>query len=137
MCVFDDTYYKITTTNYISKTSLYTTFHMYPSGPWPLKILMFALLVTREIATYSWPWEKTRNGFCRHTWIYILRFSFPRRRRLLQQEDGGSHRIPSAVLDGWRDGWMEKASRPRLPLLYVISCSSFLTFSWLSHKSTR
>jgi hypothetical protein len=32
---------------------------------------------------------------------------------------------------------MEKASRPRLPLLYVISCSSFLTFSWLSHKSTR
>jgi hypothetical protein len=34
---------------------------MYPSGPWPLKILMFALLVTREIATYSWPWEKTRD----------------------------------------------------------------------------
>jgi hypothetical protein len=26
---------------------------MYSSGPWPLKILMFALLVTREIATYS------------------------------------------------------------------------------------
>ncbi len=26
--------------------SLYTTFHMYPPGPWPLKILMFALLVT-------------------------------------------------------------------------------------------
>jgi len=40
--VFDNTYYKITTTNYISETSLYTTFHMYPSGPWPLKILMFA-----------------------------------------------------------------------------------------------
>jgi hypothetical protein len=40
-------------TNYISKTSLYTTFRMYPSRPWPLKILMFALLVTREIATYS------------------------------------------------------------------------------------
>jgi hypothetical protein len=35
------------------KTSLYTTFRMYPSRPWPLKILMFALLVTREIATYS------------------------------------------------------------------------------------
>ncbi len=52
-CVFDGTYYKITITNYISKTSLYTTFRMYPSGPWPLKILMFALLVTREIATYS------------------------------------------------------------------------------------
>jgi hypothetical protein len=35
---------------------------MYPWGPWLLKILMFALLVTREIATYSWPWEKTRDG---------------------------------------------------------------------------
>jgi hypothetical protein len=43
VCVFDGTFYKITTTNYIS---------MYPSGPWPLKILMFAQLVTREIATY-------------------------------------------------------------------------------------
>jgi len=28
----------------------------YSLGPWPLKILMFALLVTYEIATYSWPW---------------------------------------------------------------------------------
>jgi len=50
VCVFDDTYYKITTTNYISKTSLYTTFCMYSLGPWPLKILMFALLVTCEVA---------------------------------------------------------------------------------------
>ncbi len=63
MCVSDDTYYKITTTNYISKTSLYITFHMYPSGPWMLKILMFALLATHDIATYScWPWEKTGDG---------------------------------------------------------------------------
>ncbi len=53
VCVFDGTYYKITTTNYRSKTSLYMTFRMYLSGPWLLKILMFALLVTREIATYS------------------------------------------------------------------------------------
>jgi hypothetical protein len=29
---------------------------MYPSGPWPLKILIFALLVTHEIATYSTGW---------------------------------------------------------------------------------
>ncbi len=29
MCVFDGTYYKITTTNYISKTSLYTTCSIY------------------------------------------------------------------------------------------------------------
>ncbi len=27
------TYYKVIIINYISKTSLYTTFHMYPSGP--------------------------------------------------------------------------------------------------------
>jgi hypothetical protein len=47
-CVFDGTYYKITITNYISKTSLYTTFRMYPLVPWPLKILMFALLVTHH-----------------------------------------------------------------------------------------
>jgi hypothetical protein len=53
VCVFNGTYYKITTRNYISKTSLYTTFRMYPSGPWPLKILMFALLVTSEIAPQS------------------------------------------------------------------------------------
>jgi hypothetical protein len=32
VCVFDGTYYKITTTNYISKTSLYSTFRMYPWG---------------------------------------------------------------------------------------------------------
>jgi len=53
VCVFDSTYYKITIINYISKTSSYMTFHMYPSGSWPLKILMFALLVTCEIATFS------------------------------------------------------------------------------------
>ncbi len=51
VCVFDDTYYKIRTTNYRSKTSLYMTFRMYLSGPSSLKILMFALLVTCEIAT--------------------------------------------------------------------------------------
>jgi hypothetical protein len=33
VCVFDSTYYKITTTNYISKTSLYITFRMYSLGP--------------------------------------------------------------------------------------------------------
>jgi hypothetical protein len=53
VCVFDGTYYKITITFYRSKTFLYMTFRMYLLKPWPLKILMFALLVTREIATYS------------------------------------------------------------------------------------
>jgi hypothetical protein len=41
VCVFDGTHYKIITTNYIS---------MYPSGPWPLKILMFALPMTCELS---------------------------------------------------------------------------------------
>ncbi len=51
MCVFDGTYYKMTTTNYIFKTSLYIACSMFSSGPWLLKILMFALLVTHEIVT--------------------------------------------------------------------------------------
>jgi hypothetical protein len=38
-------YLTVHITNYISKTSLYTTFRMYSSGPWLLKILMFAPLV--------------------------------------------------------------------------------------------
>ncbi len=33
MVLFNNTYYKITITNYISNTSLYMTFHMYPWGP--------------------------------------------------------------------------------------------------------
>ncbi len=104
VCVFDGTYYKITTTNYISKTSLYTTFRMYPSGPWSLKILMFALLVTREIATYSWPWEKTETASATAPGSTSWGFR--------SQEEGDccsrrmeSHRIPSAGLDGWT-GWM-------------------------------
>jgi hypothetical protein len=64
VCVFDGTYYKITTTNYISKTSLYTTFRMYPLGPWLLKILMFALLVTCEIATHGKIPEMTNIPQC-------------------------------------------------------------------------
>ncbi len=79
VCVFDGTYYKMVLndigvavilfilnkkcsmnpflpvhlTIHITKLHLQTTFRMYPSGPRPLKILMFALLVTREMATYS------------------------------------------------------------------------------------
>ncbi len=62
----------------------------------------------REIATYSWPWEKTGDSFCRSTWIYILRFSFPRRRRRLlqQQEDGGViEYLQLDWMDDGTDGW--------------------------------
>ncbi len=44
-----------------------------------------------------------------------------RRRRLLQQEDGGvTEYLQLDWTDDGTDGRMEKASRPRLPLLYVI-----------------
>jgi hypothetical protein len=74
VCVFDDTYYKITTTNYISKTSLYATFHMYSSGPWLLKILMLALLVM----PFSIVW-KIHVGFVADIDIKILGVLPPRR----------------------------------------------------------
>jgi hypothetical protein len=44
--------------------------------------------------------EKIRDGFHHRTWIYISRFLFPRRRRLLLQEDGESQNTFS-----WT-GWM-------------------------------
>jgi hypothetical protein len=40
-------------------------------------------------------------------WRKWIMGGYSKRRRM------GSHRIPLARLDGWRDGWMEKASRPR------------------------
>ncbi len=69
---------------------------------------LHCLWLMHEIATYSWPWEKIGDSFCCCTWIYILRFSFPRRRRLLQQEDGESHNTFSWT--GWMMGWMDGKS---------------------------
>jgi hypothetical protein len=127
VCVFDGTYYKVTSTNYISKTSLYAMFRMYSLGPWQLKkILMFALLVTSEIATYSWPWDKTRDS------KYMLGLSLilisnswgcpPWGRACLSwtathaQRRGGRVFISARVFflyDAWRDEWMDgwKASQ--------------------------
>jgi hypothetical protein len=98
VCVFDGTYYKITTTNYISKTSLYTTFQMYPSGPWPLKILMFALLVTREIATYNWPWEKTGDDFCRHLDLHLEVFVPKKKKEIVENITVGSNNLKTQNL---------------------------------------
>jgi hypothetical protein len=139
VCVFDGTYYKITTTNYISKTSLYTTFCKYPSGPWPLKILMFALLVTREIATSSWPWEKIGDdkiyvGFVADIDIKILGVpppsraghAFPRQQHM--QRGGGYLFRPgfSSLYDaihGWMTGRTDrwKASRKTTTMPFTIS----------------
>jgi hypothetical protein len=77
VCVFDGTYYKITTTNYISKTSLYATFCMYPSRPWQLKILMFA-----------------------HLDLHLEVFVPKKKKEIAAAGRWGSHRIPSAGLDG-------------------------------------
>jgi hypothetical protein len=134
VCVFDSTYYNITTTNYISKTSLYTTFRIYPSGPWPLKILIFALLVTREITTYSWPWEKTGDDKYMLGLLLIL-ISKPwgcppwaghafRRQGHMHKERGVIYfcqgflpcMMPS--MDGWQDEWMDgklQEKRPQRP----------------------
>jgi hypothetical protein len=48
--------------------SIYHIPHVF-MGPWSLKILMFALLVTREIATYSW---RIYFGFVANIDIKIL-----------------------------------------------------------------
>ncbi len=46
---------------------------MYLSGPWPLKILMFALLVTREIATYSWHANRPKTtNIPQRCWMFNL-----------------------------------------------------------------
>jgi hypothetical protein len=148
---FDGTYYKITTRNYISKTSLYTTFHMYPLGPWPLKILMFALLVTCEITTYNWPWEKT--GDCKYMLGLLLiltskswgwgcpppRAGHAFSRQQHMRRNGviyfcqGFLPCMMSSMDGWRDEWMDEKlheKRPRCPLLYVIYISFSISISF-------
>jgi hypothetical protein len=137
-CVFDGTYYKITTTNYISKTSLYTTFRMYPSRPWPLKILMFSLLVTRELATYSWPWEKTEEGKYMLSLLLILvskswgcppprpGHAFPRQqhmRRVSYLFLPGFSSLYDTIhgwMTGWMDGWMESFMKNDHHFLYYM-----------------
>jgi hypothetical protein len=118
VCVFDDTYYKITTTNYISKPSLYTTFRMYSSGPWPLKILMFALNIDIKILG-----------------VPPLGAGMPFLDNDTCAEGGGGYLFMwgfSSLYDAihgwmtrWMDGrvtWLKKLhkKRPRCPLLYVI-----------------
>ncbi len=142
VCVYDSTYYKITTTNYISKISLYTTFRMCPSACWPLKILMFALLVTCEIATYSWPWEKTGDNKYMLGLLLILilkSWGCPPQPGMpfldsIPCAEGGlfiSARVSFPVwchpwmydrTNGWMDGKLHEI-RPRRLLLYVITVS--------------
>ncbi len=134
MWVFDSTYHKITITNYIFKTSLYTTFCMYPSGPWPLKILMFALACD--------PWDSNIQLTMVKDWRPGLGMPFLDSNTCAR--GGGYLFLPgfsslydaihgwmTGRMDGrvtwchpWMDdgtyGWMEKAPRPRRPLLYVI-----------------
>ncbi len=135
MCVFEDRYYKITATNYIFKTCLCTTFHMYPSRPWLLKVSMFALLLTREIATYSWPWEKTGDGKYTLGLLLILiskswGLGMPFLASDTCAEGGGGCYLflPGFfslydAIHGWMTGRMDgklHEKRPRHPLLYVI-----------------
>jgi hypothetical protein len=136
VCVFDCTYYKITTTNYISETSLYTTFCMYPWGPWPLKILMFALVVTREIATPSWScwvccwyWYQNLGGA-------PLGLGMPFLDRRHMRRRGGYLFLPrfSSLYDAIH-GWKFHKKRPQCPLLYVIFWNPSYGHPWIIPKA--
>ncbi len=133
MCVFDGTYYKITTTNYIFKTSLYITFRMYSSGPWPLKILMFALLVTREkqhtadidIKILGVPPPGPGMSFldshtCAEGGIYLF---LP---RFFSLHDA-IHGWMTGRINGWMSHVMKKASRKRIMTSFTI-CNLPCTF---------
>jgi hypothetical protein len=54
-----------------------------------------------------------------------LRFSFPKKKEIAA---AGGWRVTKYLQLDWMydgtDGWMEKASRPRRPLLYVIIISN-------------
>jgi hypothetical protein len=119
--------------------SIYITFCTYPWGPWPLKILMFALLVTHRIATYSRPWEKTGDSKYMLGLLLILiqnfggappgaRHAFPRQWHMRRRGWGfyfcqGFLPCMMPSMDGWRDGWMDgklHEKRTQRPLLYVI-----------------
>jgi hypothetical protein len=108
---------------------LYTTFRMYSSGLWPLKILMFALLVTREIATYSWYWYQNFEGAPPGPGMPFLDSDTCARGRGVIYFCQGFLPCMMPSTDGWRDGWMDgrvtwwkklHEKRPQRPLLYVI-----------------
>jgi hypothetical protein len=114
------------TTNYICKTSSYTTFRMHPSGPWPLKILMFALLLTCEIATKNWPREKTGDSEYTLGLLLILKswgcppplppagHAFPRQRHMPYLFLPGFPSLYDAIqgwMTRWMDGWMESFTK--------------------------
>jgi hypothetical protein len=109
---------------------LYTTFRMYSSGLWPLKILMFALLVTREIATYSWYWYQNFEG------PPPARHAFLRQRHMRKGEGGylflpglsslydAIHRWMTGRMDGWTGHVMKKASWKTTTTSFTICNSS-------------
>ncbi len=136
-CVYLTIHTTITPANYISKTSLYTTFRMYPWGPWLLKILMFALLVTREIATYSWPWEKTRDGKYMLGLLLILisksspflpplGHAFPRQRHM--RRGGGLLIFARFFFPVWCHPWMD--GWKALTMTSFTICNVILTLMW-------
>jgi hypothetical protein len=111
-------------------------------GPWLLKILMFALLVTREIATYNWPWEKTGDSKYMLGLLLILISKswgcpppplgpgMPFLDSDTCTEGGVIYFCPGFLpsmmssMDGWQAGWMDgklHEKQPWPPLLNVIS----------------
>jgi hypothetical protein len=118
VCVFDGTYYKITTTNYISKTSLH--YHI------PHVSILTLAAENLDVCTACDPWDNNIQ-------LTMVKgrgpgpgMPFPRLRHMCRE--GGLFISAKVFFPVWchpwmddkTDGWMKKASRPRRPLLYVI-----------------
>ncbi len=119
VCVFAGTYYKITTTNYISKTSLYTTFHV------SIKTLATENLdvcTACDLANICWVccwyWYQNLWGAPPRAW-----HAFPRQRHMRR---GGVIYFCQGFLPCMMpsmDGWMDEKfhdKQPRRPLLHGI-----------------
>ncbi len=126
MGVFDGTYYKITITNYISKTSLYTTFRMYSLGPWPLKILLGLLLI---LILKSWGCHPGTGH------------AFPIQQHMRRGEGylflSGFSSLYDAIhgwmtgrMDGWMDGSPQKAS-PNTTTTSFIICNNIYIYIYI------
>jgi hypothetical protein len=96
-------YYKITTINYISKTSLYITFRMYSLGPWLLKILMFALLVTRDIELKL----QFSGSTSKFIWPFWSEHAFPRQWHMHMGGGEGVFISTKVFFPVWCHPWMD------------------------------
>ncbi len=150
VCVFDGTYYKITTTNYIFKTSLHTTFRMYPPGPFPKPLYiphiphvsMETLAAENlDVCTDCDPWDSNiqltmgkdrRRLLPPHLGLHLEVF-IPKKEIAPAGGWGVTEYLQLDWMDDETDGWMKKASQPRRPLLYVMMSNYSILLFLLSN----